>query len=323
MCTAIRYCKGDHYFGRNLDLPKGFSEEVTITPRNFPFHFRNGLHLLHHHAMIGMATISGGYPLYYEATNEKGLSMAGLNFPGNAVYQPRTACKDNIAPFELIPWVLGQCANIREAKTLLGNTAVWMLPFNREYRLTPLHWFLADRESSIVAEPMQEGMKLYDDPVGVLTNNPPFPYHLHNLSNYNGLQSGNRENDFCGIPIRSYSNGMGAFGLPGNFSSAARFVKAAFVKCSSLSNGTEQSNVSQFFHILSSVAMPRGAVQLEDGEYEITLYSSCCNTDKGIYYYNTYDNSRISAVNMHHSNLDADSLTSYPLRKFPEIFVQN
>ena len=98
MCTAIRYCKGDHYFGRNLDLPKGFSEEVTITPRNYPFHFRNGLHLLHHHAMIGMATISGGYPLYYEATNEKGLSMAGLNFPGNAVYLPRTACKDNIAP---------------------------------------------------------------------------------------------------------------------------------------------------------------------------------------------------------------------------------
>lgn len=323
MCTAISYLQGDHYFGRNLDLPAGYAEEVTVTPKNFVFRFRNGQILFHHYAMIGMATVANDYPLYYEATNEKGLSMAGLNFPGNAAYQFRSASADNISPFELIPWVLGQCATIEEAACLLRKTNVWMLPFSREYKLTPLHWLISDRESSIVAEPMQDGLKIYDNPIGVLTNNPPFPYHLHHLADFSALQPNNREYFFCGLPVRPYSNGMGAIGLPGDFSSASRFVKAAFVKCNARSDGTERDNVSQFFHILRSVAMPRGSVVMENGDPEITLYSSCCNTDKGIYYYTTYENSRISAVNMHHAELDGETLITFPLRKMSEIFVQN
>jgi choloylglycine hydrolase len=130
-------------------------------------------------------------------------------------------------------------------------------------------------------------------------------------------------NHFCGIRIDHHSEGLGATGLPGDFSSASRFVKAAFVKCNSKSDILEKDNVSQFFHLLSSVAMPRGSVVMGNGEPEITLYSSCCNTDKGIYYYTTYENSRITAVNMHHENLNIEALITYPLRKFSEIFVQN
>ena len=86
MCTAAAFQNQDFYFGRNLDLDYSYHEEITITPRNYPFRFRYAETLSQHYAMIGMAYVADDYPLYYEATNEAGLSMAGLNFPGNADY---------------------------------------------------------------------------------------------------------------------------------------------------------------------------------------------------------------------------------------------
>ncbi len=323
MCTAISYSSGDHYFGRNLDLDYSYQEQVVITPRNYPLRFRNGRFLPHHYAIIGMATVAEDYPLYYEATNERGLSIAGLSFPGIAAYQSKVAGKDNIAPFELIHWVLGQCNCVTEARKLLERMNVWELPFSREFSLSPLHWMISDATSSIVAEPMSKGLKIHYNPVGVLTNNPPFPYHMYHLADYRNLLADPAENHFTGVNLRPYSTGMGGIGLPGDFSSGSRFVKAAFVKCNALSNGTEQSNVSQFFHMLSSVAMPRGSVRLEEKKYDITVYSCCCNTRRGIYYYTTYDNSRISAVDMHREDLFSENLIAYPLRKEFDIYMQN
>ena len=323
MCTAISYQNGDHYFGRNLDLNRGYEEQVTITPRNYTFHFRNGQNIFHHYAMIGMATVANNYPLYYEATNEKGLSMAGLNFPGCATYHFRRAAMDDITPFELIPWVLSQCATAEEAAALLRQVNVWMMPFSREFLLTPLHWLISDRDISLAAEPTQEGLKIHADPFGVLTNSPEYSYHVNKLADYRALQPQNPEESFCDIPCRAYSNGMGAIGLPGDFSSASRFVKAAFVKCNSKSEMSEKDNVSQFFHMLGSVAMPRGSVVMDNGEPEITLYSSCCNTDKGVYYYTTYENRSISAVSLHRCDLDGEAVCCFPLRREPQISWQN
>lgn len=323
MCTAISFKQKDHYFGRNLDLDRGNAEQITITPRNYPFSFRNGLVKKTHYAMIGMATIAQEYPLYYEATNEKGLSMAGLNFPGEARYQVRIAGKDNIAPFELIPWVLGQCESVNEAMQLLQKTSVWMLPFSREYLLTPLHWMICDREHCMVAEPVADGLKLYDNPAHVLTNSPCFPYHMHRLSDFSRLDPFSSCSGFCSIPVQSYSAGQGAIGLPGDFSSVSRFVRAAFVRANSSICTENTETASHFFHLLNAVAMPKGSILMENGNPEITLYSCCCNTDKGIYYYNTYANSRISAVHLQHCNLEDRHLTTFPLRNFPEVFHQN
>lgn len=110
MCTALSYRTRDHYFGRNLDLDTSYGEKVCIMPRDFPFPLRTREALETHYAMIGMATVAEGLPLFYEAANECGLGMAGLNFPGNAWYGPEQPGADNIAPYELIPWILGQCA---------------------------------------------------------------------------------------------------------------------------------------------------------------------------------------------------------------------
>ena len=321
MCTAISLNgETSHYFGRNLDLEYCYQEKVVITPRNYPFQFRNGTSLQHHHAMIGMATVSNGYPLYYEATNEVGLSMAGLNFPGIATYHAKKQNKDNITPFELIPWILGQCATVVEAKDMLLQLNVWNVPFCREFPLSPLHWMIADSESSMVVESMADGLKIYENPLGILTNNPPFPYHLYHIADFMHLSPEQTENRFSSVPQKPYSNGMGAMGLPGDFSSASRFIKAAFVKGNSVSGGED---VSQFFHILSSVAMPRGSVHMHDGRQEITYYSSCCDTKQGIYYYTIYDNSRISAIKMGNCPLDAVTLFAFHLQKSPDIRWEN
>lgn len=323
MCTAVSFLSHDHYFGRNLDLEHHFLEAVTVTPRNYPFRFRHMPDMPRHYAMIGMASTVRDYPLYYEATNEKGLSMAGLNFPGYATYYPFHPNKDNITPFELIPWILGQCANVEEATVVLENMNLLNESFCPELPLSPLHWIIADRKRSITLETMPEGMRIHENPVGVLTNNPPFDYHMLHLADYMNISAQPVENRFApSINIKPYGRGMSTVGLPGDLGSASRFIKAAFTKLNSKCEDTESSSVSQFFHILASVAQQRGLV-IHDGAYEITFYSSCCNTDKGIYYYTTYENSQITAVNMHHEDLNATMLISYPLVSNQQIRWQN
>lgn len=323
MCTAITFQTKDHYFGRNLDFEYSYQETVTITPRNYPLPFRCLPTITKHYALIGMATIDCNYPLYYDATNEKGLSMAGLYFPGNAVYQPMRKGVDNIAPSELIPWILCQCENTAQVKTLLNRMNLADIPYSDSFPQSPLHWMVSDRESSIVIEPRKNGLNVFDNPVGVLTNNPPFDYHMHNLSNYLNLTSEEATNRFApDCKIEAYSRGMGGIGLPGDLSSASRFIRAAFTKLNSVCNRTEVSSVSQFFHILGAVSQQRGCVKIGNN-YEKTIYTSCCNVDKGIYYYTTYENSQITAVRLGNTNLESDTLVSFPLAANQQILWQN
>ncbi len=324
MCTAITYNTENHYFGRNLDLEYSYKETVTITPRNYNFKFRKVKDINTHYAIIGMAYVAGGYPLYYDAINEKGLGMAGLNFPGNADYKEEKDGKDNIAPFEFIPYVLAQCSNIKEVKNLLENINLASINFSDELPASPLHWIIADKEASITVESVKDGLKIYDNPVGVLTNNPTFDIHMFNLNNYMSLSIEQPVNNFSNkLNLETYSRGMGALGLPGDLSSASRFVKATFTKMNSLSGNSESESISQFFHILESVYQQRGCVHMGEDKYEITIYSSCCNMDKGIYYYKTYENSQITGIDMYKENLEGSNLVSYDLIKGQQILMQN
>lgn len=313
MCTAVSFHSKHHYFGRNLDLEYHYDEKVTITPRNFPLNFRRVSALNNHHAIIGMATVIDNYPLYYDATNEKGLSMAALNFPGNAVYFPETKTADNIAPFEFIPWVLAQCASVVEAKALLSRINLTSICFRPDYPLSPLHWIIADQYSSITVESMADGLHVMDNPVGILTNNPPFEYHLYHLCDYLNVTCSEAYNRFSNaIDLQAYSRGMGGIGLPGDLSSASRFVRAAFTKLNSVCGDSESASISQFFHILSCVAQQNGCVQVGSG-YEKTIYSSCCNTNTCVYYYTSYENSQISGVSLFNEDLESQALIYYPL----------
>ena len=324
MCTAITYYPKKHYFGRNLDLEYSYHEQVVITPRNYSFAFQKERKIENHYALIGMAYVQDDYPLYYDAMNEKGLSMAGLNFPENASYKEEKENVSNIAPFEFIPWILSQCATVEEAKTLLTKTNLIQANFSDDLLVSPLHWMISDQKTSIVVECVQSGLNVYDNEVGVLTNNPPFDMQLFHLNNYLHLATTQPENTFSKkLPLKTYSRGMGGLGLPGDLSSQSRFVKAAFTRMNSISKEGEIESISQFFHILESVYQQRGCVDMGNGQYEITIYSSCCNLDDGIYYYKTYENSQITAVHLFHENLESEKLICYDLIGKQQINYQN
>ena len=324
MCTAASYKTKDFYFGRTLDYEFSYGDEITVTPRNYPFDFRYSGRNDDHYAIIGMAHVSDGYPLYYDAVNEKGLCIAGLNFVGNACYgKYREGC-DNAAQFEFIPWLLSRCASVNEAEKIINNMVITDEPFSGKFPCAQLHWLIADKSGSIVVESMKDGIHVYRNPVGVLTNNPPFEQQMFMLNNYRGLSPKQPENTFAnGLALSAYSRGMGAIGLPGDLSSASRFAKVAFTKMNSVSGDSEAESVSQFFHILGSVDQQRGCCDVGGGKYEITLYTSCCNADKGIYYYTTYENHQISAVDMHRTKLDSSELIRYPVITGEKIFFQN
>lgn len=324
MCTAATYKTKDFYFGRTLDYEISYGDKVVITPRNYAFDLRNGGKIENHYAIIGMACVMEDYPLYYDAVNEKGLGIAGLNFVGNAHYGKPAEGMDNITQFELIPWLLGKCATVKEARAALERMNIIDTPFTKNLPVAQLHWIIADKDECITVEAVKEGLKIYENPVGVLTNNPPFNYQMFNLNNYMHLAVENRENTFAEeLNLNQYSRGMGGMGLPGDLSSQSRFVRVAFVKMNSLSGDSEEESISQFFHILGSVDQQRGCCKLDGGKYEITLYTSCCNTAKGIYYYNTYGNHRINGVDMHRENLDGTELVSYELETGEQIRMQN
>ena len=307
MCTAIHY---KTYFGRNLDLEYTYDETVTIMPRNYIF---DG------YAIIGMAYVKNDYPLYYDGINEKGLGMAGLNFPFNAQYNDYKEGKDNVSPFEFIPYVLSKCNNVLSAKELLCNVNLINKNFSEDLPLSPLHWMIADKESSIVVESVNDGLKVYDNPCDVLTNNPPFDKQLENYKKYSQLSPDDKPD---AGKDEYFSGGTGATGLPGDWSSMSRFARAVFVRFHSGCEKDELSGVGQFFHMLSAVAMPEGSVRV-NVRSEITQYSSCCNLNEGKYYYTTYKNHRITCVDMCKENLDGKKLINYPIAKEESIFRQN
>ena len=285
MCTAMKI---GGCFGRTLDLEYTYGERVARTSAAIPFLWRHRPPLYHHHTILGMATLAEGTPLYYDAFNECGLGMAGLNFPHSGVYVP--AHEGDVASFELIPFVLGQCATVPEAKALLADLRVCDTSFSPEFPATRLHWMIADAETSIVVEATAEGVQVYDNPIGVMTNEPPFDKQLAHWEGFAHLTA----NEPNPTP-HHLGRGSGSLGLPGDFTSPSRLVRAAFAAAHSEAGGDP---IGQFFHAIATVEVPRGCLRLPDGKYVVSQYTSCMDLSEKVYYYRTYGDVQIRAVKM-------------------------
>lgn len=325
MCTSIIYNAGDGYFGRNLDLEVSFGQQVVIAPRDYVFNFRKMPTMDHHYAIIGVALVKDNYPLYFDGANEEGLGMAGLNFDGPAHFFDVEDGKDNVSPFEFIPYVLGQCKNVAEAQKLLANLNLVNINFSDQLKLSPLHWLIADRSGkSIVVESTATGLHVYDNPVGVLTNNPEFPQQLTNLANYQSVSPAEPANTLTpGVDLNNYSRGIGSHLLPGGMDSESRFVKETFTKLHAPVGKSEQENVTNYFHILHAVDQQKGLDEVAPDTFEYTIYSDGVNLSTGTLYYTTYENSQINAVVMRNANLNSGDLVSYPMLTAQAINYQN
>lgn len=287
MCTAIWH---DGCFGRTLDLDRRYGECVTVTPRHFPLTFVDGTTLTAHHAMIGMAAVAEGYPLYFEAMNEHGLCMAGLRFR-RAVYR-HTATGAHVASYELIPRVLSACADVEEARALLLTLAVTDRAFSERLPPTPLHWLVADRHGALAVEPTAAGLQVFDDPARVLTNDPDFAEHTAHLAQFAHL---------------SPAAGKHAQGLPGDWSSRSRFVRAAWAAKHTLPAHSDAERVATLFRLLGTVTIPHGCVLTDEGCCHATVYTCCCDAETAAYHYTTAANATVVSVPF--DEYDGDTLT--------------
>lgn len=296
MCTAICYRADSLFFGRTLDYHRSFGEEIVITPRNFKF---SDIDIsLPHFALIGTAHKEDNYPLYYECANEKGLCMAGLNFLFDTVYQNPEKGAENLAPHQLVPKILATCATVGEAVTLLQGIRITDTGFSPELPAARLHWIIADNNSAVTVESVAEGLKIYENTIGVLTNDPPFDKQLENLQKYGDL--------------KPYKKGEKAEVIPGDPSSTSRFVRAAYYLKNSPRISDNRMAAEHFFHIADTVSVPLGSVFSEDGEYK-TIYTSCINTQTGEHFYTTNQNRQISTVSLKNTELNGDRLTSFKM----------
>lgn len=287
MCTAIKY---ENYFGRNFDLDFEFEQNILLMPRYFEIKRRNTAPLTDHFAVLGMGIISDGFPLYYDAVNEKGLCMAGLNFPGYAKYNDTEKDRENVTTFELIPSVLGTAQDVNEAIEYIKSINITSVPFSKIYPVTPLHWMIADKDRSVIIEAEERGIRIYENTADILTNSPAYDTQLFNLSNYMSVSPRAPKNRFSDkLDLKSYSFGMGGLGLPGDFSSMSRFVKGAFILHNSPKALPGENGRAHFYRLLYSVAMTKGAVLTESGMPEYTQYSSCIDLCELCYSFTSYN----------------------------------
>ncbi len=342
MCTALTLKAQDkHLFGRNMDIETSFGQSIVITPREYVWDFKFVPAQKMQYATIGMASNfklgDKHYPLYAECANEKGLAIAGLNFPHNAHYvTPHTQANTiQLAPYELAPYLLSNFTTVQEVRRWFQEHSISIVnePIAPQLPIAPLHFIIADSsEDCIVVEPTVEGIKIYDNKLGIMSNNPTFDWHLQNLAFYQNLGvSQKEESNWNGLEIAPFGEGFASVGLPGDWTPPARFIRTAFLKvCSDQCIDTYEKGIAQFFHILDNVAMVEGSIRIpnqfqKDGPLldELTLYSSAINLEDGIYYYKTYYNNQINAIDMHCENLQSNEPISYPFARQQAIHYVN
>ncbi len=320
MCTAISSLGKHHLFGRTLDLERSYGEAVALSPRGFDFAYKYLSRATAGYAIIGIAHVSDGIPLYYDATNEHSLCAAALNFPKSAVYRQPIVGKKNLASYELIPFVLQHCKDTREVCQLLSEVNLTSDSFSPTLPSTPLHWLFADRQGAIVAEPLKNGLEISQDPFRVLTNEPEFSYHQKHVSSFMHLSASTPQNLLCpSVTISPFSQGTGAIGLPGDHSSASRFIRAVFSK----SHTSGEQEISRFFHVMDTVSVPLGCVVTDGGKSVCTVYTSCADADTLTYYFTTYSCRRIRAVRLTEAAKDSKLVTVFPINKDEDILYHD
>lgn len=315
MCTGIRFIddKGRMYFGRNLDWSTSYGEHMLVIPRNAtipPAFERPRISSIKTRAVIGVGIVSQKIPLFFDCANEDGLAIAGLNFPGFTKYasKPDTH-KINVAAYEFPLWISRNFSCVNEVKGALEKTLIIGKAFSNSYPVSYLHWLVADKKESIVIECSTNGMKVYSNGVDVLTNQPSFDWQQENLRNYLNLTSKYPPaTQWQKEELAPYGSGAGMRGLPGDYYSSSRFVRAAYLNAHYPTQTEESANVIRLFRTLSGVSMIDGAACMSNGEFERTLYTSGFSERTNTYYYSSYSNPAIKSVSLQDFDLDRQDI---------------
>ena len=342
-CSAVAWetADGGHLWGRNFDFNRlAADSKVTFVPRGQVFYacgtelegnLEPSTRCTAAYAAVGIGSlVLRSTPALYEGLNEKGLMGGQLYYRTFAHFAPeaRPGTLPLQPPF-LVTWCLATCASVEEvARALEERVSLVAIPMLGT--VPPIHWMFSDRTGeSIVVESDRDGLHIYRNTVGVMTNSPGYPWHRTNLLNYPQLRPLDYgELAWGGERLEPCFSGSGAAGLPGDWSSPSRFVRLAFLREHAVKGGDEAEGVSLLFRLLHSAAFPLGAVELTGpGEitphdrgvvpYDYTVYSSVLCAESMRFYWLTYRNSRVRYVELSRL-LKGDRPLQFALGEEPE-----
>lgn len=275
MCTSLKY---KNCMGRNFDYEISYEEKPRIYKKE-------------QYKIFGIvANIIKDYPLYYDAMNEHGLCIAGLNFESNAYYYEEEKPEmNNLAPWELPVKILGNCKDVQETKEYLKNVRIINKPFNKEMPNSSLHWFICDKNNSITIEQTEEnGLQVYDNKNDVLTNNPPLPDQEKYYEEDNTRKYLDKPLKTI-LPKKYKTRGLETYGILGDLTSMSRYQRVVYYKNKLLNSINNFDPVIQTFYLLDNVRQIFGATPVNK-KFEYTIYEVVYDMNKLQMYLKTYTN---------------------------------
>ena len=254
-------------------VPRGYSQ-ISFTPSG-----KDGLKFKAKYGYVGIYTDYQDFVV--EGVNESGLSAGLFFFPAFGEYAPYVAKRKSLAlcDLQVVSWVLSQFSSIDEIKRAIEKKEVDIISIDS--RIGTVHWRFAEPGGRVVVLEFTEGKaKFYENPLGVLTNSPNFPWHLTNLANYINLRSGSSQPLQLAkdLQVKPLGGGTGMLGLPGDFTPPSRFIRAAMLQSSAPLLPDAQQTALQAFHLLNSFDIPIGLQhapgQAPDGLPSATQFTS-------------------------------------------------
>jgi choloylglycine hydrolase len=325
-CTGItiKPRDGSVIFARTLEFAVDLRSDVIVVPRGRAFVGAApgdlpGLRWTTRYGFVGANAF--GLPVAVDGLNEKGLHVGLFYFPGFATYQKVDATEAGkaLAPWELGAFLLGTCADVKEAVTAAEGVRVGAV-VQKDMGFVPgVHYVVTDSGGGgVVLEHVGGQLKVHRNPLGVMSNSPTFDWHMINLSNYVNLSVTNVPKlDLAGVELQGLGQGSGMLGLPGDFTPPSRFVRAVAFSKSALPVDTAREGVLQAFHILNQFDIPKGAARGTDHgkpAADYTLWTSAADLKNRRYYVRTYENSRIRMVDLKALDLDAGAIRTISLK---------
>jgi choloylglycine hydrolase len=240
-----------------------------------------------------------------DGINEQGLYVGLFYFPTTASYPDATAenAARGMAPWEYGTWLLGNFATIDEVRANFDNVVLTPVVLDLLKQVPGVHFVVHDRSGKAIAiEPLEKKLKLFDNPLGVMTNSPSFDWHMTNLRNYINLSPNNVGHvDVGAVKLEQFGSGSGMHGLPGDFTPPSRFVRSVAFSKSAIASDTAQQSVVQAFHILNDFDIPLGSVrETVDGQMipEYTTWTAASDLKSLRWHFRTFADQTIRSVDL-------------------------
>lgn len=290
--------------GRPVMIPRGWHFNTNMDSKGYDTVY----------SFVGTGRLLSQYVMV-DGVNEAGFGAAALYLVESQYAKAPVAGKHNLASFEVVAYLLGQMHDVAQLRANLDELNIVATDNALLDGNVPLHWIVADKTGdTAVIEMGASGLKCYDNPVGVMTNSPEFPWHLQNLQNYPQLSPALAAGTQYGaLKALGAGAGTGALGLPGDYTSVSRFVRMAFLRENVDQVSGQGATINTLSHLLNALDIPRGVKLMANGEADYTQYRAYFDLTTASYFMQPYDDLTITQVNLTDEMVNATSPKEWPL----------